>query len=86
MLPKNEAISITIKYCDTVRNKMEFARENCITTKLLDRSILKCIVECWISDEVVMKLKKKSLRRNPDAIEFWERIEKLRENTKENQG
>lgn len=85
VLPKDEAIKITMKYCDTVRSKKEFARENCITVKLLDRTIMKSIVESWVSDEIVMRLKKKSLRKNPDALEFWEKVEKLRENNK-NQG
>lgn len=85
MLPKDEAIKITMKYCETVRSKKEFARENCITIKLLNRTILKSIVESWVSDEIVMRIKKRSLRRNPDALEFWEKVEKLRENNK-NQG
>ena len=80
MLPKNKAIVLTKDYADTENTKEQFIASMYVTDALLNRTILKCIVENWVSDEVVLKLKEKSLRKDssPKVQEFWEQTEALR--------
>ena len=87
MLPKQDAINITKKYAESNLYKKDFCQENHITERLLDRIILKTIIESWITDELVEKLKTKSLRQNSSeaVLKFWEQTKKFREN-KKNQG
>lgn len=87
MLVKQDAISITKKYAESILYKKAFCKANYITEQLLDRTILKAIIDNWISDETVDKLKAKSLRQNNGeyVLKFWEKVEKIREN-KKNQG
>lgn len=80
MLPKNKAIELTKAYADTEKTKAQFIASEYVTEALLNRTILKCIVENWVSDEVVLKLKEKSLGKDssPKVQEFWEQIETFR--------
>ena len=80
MLPKNKAIELTKAYADTEKTKAQFIASMYVTEALLNRTILKCIVENWVSDEVVLKLKEKSLGKDssPKVQEFWEQIETFR--------
>ena len=80
MLPKSKAIELTKTYADTEKTKAQFIASMYVTEALLNRTILKCIVENWVPDEVVLKLKEKSLEKDssPKVQEFWEKIENFR--------
>lgn len=81
MLPKEEAIQLTIKYANTRAYNKEFATQYYITTRLLNRVIDKCITEGWVDDTIVEKLRKKSLANNnsEENQNYWEEIQKIRE-------
>lgn len=80
MLPKDKAIELTKAYANTEKTKSQFIARMYVTEALLNRTLLKCIVENWVPDEVVLKLKKKSLGKDnsPKVQEFWEQIETFR--------
>ncbi len=78
--PKGKAKELTKAYADTEKTKEQFIASMYVTEALLNRTILKCIVENWVSDEVVLKLKEKSLEKDSSSKvqEFWEQVEALR--------
>ena len=82
--PKKEATLWTMKYADSELDKKEFCIRNRITTKLFDRTVRTAIVEDWVLDEVVEKLKSKSLARFSDekTKQFWQKLEQLRNENK----
>lgn len=84
MLPKNKAIKLTKDYADTEKTKEQFIASMYVTEALLNRTIYKCIVENWVSDDVVIKLKGKSLRRDNSmkVQEFWKQTETFRKENK----
>lgn len=84
---KKQAVHLTIKYSESKLLKNEFAKENYISTKMLDIIFKDAIINCWVSDEVVNKLKQKSLRQDSSqrVLNFWFKIENLRRENK-NQG
>lgn len=88
VLSKKESIALTKAYISTDLDKQKFCHKEFCTTELLNRTILKSMLENWISDEDVNKLKEKSLKKEstPRAIEFWEKVESYRNANKENQG
>lgn len=88
MLPKEKAIALTIKYANSAATKQKFLMNNFIDKKLFGRVILKCILANWVSDDVVDKLKNKSLRSNnsKEVLEFWEQLLYFRNENKRNQG
>lgn len=77
--PKGKAKELTKAYADTEKTKEQFIASMYVTEALLNRTILKCIVENWVSDEVVLKLKEKSLEKDSSSKvqEFWEQVEAL---------
>jgi len=81
MLSKEEAIKITITYAESPYSKKQFCRRIHISEQLLDRTIYKSIIDNWVSDEVVMLLKVKSLKLNGGeaTIKFWEQLKSYRE-------
>lgn len=86
-LPKKQAIKWTVKYAESQFNKKEFANRACITTQLLDVTIKEAIEKSLVSDEIVAKLKEKSLRQynGQSVFDFWDELEATRRNNK-NQG
>lgn len=88
MFPKVEAVEYTIKYAYSAYDKKSFCKANFIDTKLFDRTVYKVVLENWVSDEVVSKLKEKSLRKNSgeNVLAFWEQLLNFRNENKKNQG
>lgn len=88
ILPKKEAINLTTNYANSVLAKPAFLRNNFMDAKLFDRTLYKAILENWVSDEVVEKLKTKSLRYDSSekVIAFWDQLLKYRNENKKNQG
>ena len=88
ILPKTEAMEYTIKYAYSAYDKRIFCKENYIGTKLFNRTVYKAVLENWVSDEVVIKLKEKSLQKNNSekVLAFWERLLNYRNGNKKNQG
>lgn len=88
MLPKWEAIQLITRYSNSEFAKKTFAALNFIEPKLFDRTLYEAILENWVSDEVVEKLKKKSLTNNSGekTLVFWEELLRLRNENKKNQG
>lgn len=87
MLPKETAINLTISYANCVTTREKFLRSNFIDKRLFERTLLKAIIENWVSDEVVTQIKEKSLRTHDEekTIKFWDKILQIRKN-KKNQG
>jgi hypothetical protein len=88
MLPKSKAIEFVVKYarCDIPKEK--FAEKYYIEKGLLNRTILKAIIENWVSDGVVKDLREKSLKYHPgeNTIQFWEQVAKFRNENMHRQG
>lgn len=84
MLPKKEAIDLADRYSKSKLRKKEFAEKYYYTTALMDRTIMKCIIDCWIKDETVSLLKNKALQqhKSEEAIRFWDKLEEMRTNKK----
>lgn len=82
MLPKEEAVELSIMYAEHKASKKQFCKEKHITEQLLNRTIKKAVIYNWVGDEVVEKLKEKSIRMNGSVstAKFWEEMEMLREN------
>lgn len=88
MLPKDEAIRLINKYANSDDGKRTFLLKVYMTPSLFDRTIKEGIIKSWVSDEVVTKLKEKSLNKHNDkaTLEFWEKLLKLRNENKKGQG
>lgn len=88
MLPKEETHNIVIKYSNSELSKKKFCEDNFITTKLFDRMMCKAIIENWVSDDTVEKLKNKSVENNNNekTVKFWEQLLRFRSESKKNQG
>lgn len=88
MLPKEATKRMTITYASSILDKKEFCKNNFIDTKLFDRMLCKAIIENWITDEVVLKIKDKAIQNNNSekATTFWEQLLKFRNENKKNQG
>ena len=88
MLPKKKAIDLTESYAESKLTKIEFCKRNYITPKLFDRTLLKAIIENWVSDDIFEKLQKKSIQKNSkrDVTEFWEKLRYFRNENRKNQG
>jgi len=86
-MSKKQATKWTIQYAESKLNKKEFAKRSCITTQLLDVTIKEAIERSWVSDEIVGKLKEKSLLQynSQRVLDFWNELELARRNNK-NQG
>lgn len=87
ILPKEKAVEIVTKYANSNYSKEQFAIKNYITKELFSRTIYKAITENWISDEVVEKLKKKSITRYTEelVLDFWKNLIDVRNENKQNQ-
>lgn len=82
MLPKEEAIKLTIMYAESQESKKYFCKQKHIAEQLVNRAIKKAVIDNWVEDEVVKKLKSKSLKSNNtvSTAKFWEELETFREN------
>ena len=82
MLPKEDAIELTITYAESQDSKRYFCTQNYVTEQLINRTIKKTVVDNWVGDEIVQKLKSKSLKSNNtvSTAKFWEELETFREN------
>ena len=80
MLPKEEAIQVTKAYAMTKESKEDFCKRKAMTIKLLDRSILKSVLEAWVPENFVDQLRKKSFQKNAGekTTEFWKELDFLR--------
>lgn len=88
-LPKKEAIDVAIKYAKRTILRKEFLEQNFITSKLLDRTLLKAIENNWIDDDTVDRIKKKALLergKSSETIVFWDKLESVRNENKKSQG
>lgn len=87
VLPKKASIEYVSNYAKSAQNNKEFARRNYISLKLLNRTILKAIVNSWISEDVFYLLKAKSCKEYGTAKvhEFWEQLERFRNENNKNQ-
>lgn len=88
MLPKEETHNLVVKYSKSALNKKKFCKDNFITTKLFDRMMCKAIIENWVSDDTVEKIKNKSVENhnNEKTVKFWKQLLMFRSENKKNQG
>lgn len=88
MLPKEDTKSMAITYASSPLVKKDFCKSNFIDTKLFDKMLCKAIIENWITDEVVSKIKDKAIQNNSNekTTAFWEQLLKFRNENKKNQG
>lgn len=59
-LSKEEAIHLVVVYAISPLSKSEYCKKYFCTRSLLDRTITRCIVQCWIADETVETLRQKA--------------------------
>jgi len=82
-LTLSEKIEITIKYSKSNLDKHEFAKRNALTVKLLQKTLLSALTENMVDDATFETIRKKALKNNsadPNTIDFWKKIEELRNN------
>lgn len=84
MLSKKSSIELTKAYANSEKSKKQFIASMYVTEALLNRTIYKSIVENWVSNEVVSKLKEKSLSKDNSikVQEFWKQTETFRKENK----
>ena len=88
-LPKKEAVELATRYAKRTILRKEFLKQNFITSKLLDRTLLKVIENNWVDDDTVDRIKKKAMLekgKNPKTIAFWDKLEAVRNENKKSQG
>ena len=85
ILLAKEAQKLIERYIKTTVSKKEFAKQEYITTALLNKTIYNAIINNWVNDESVEQLKQKSLAKlsNKTVIDFWDSLLSIRQKNKE---
>lgn len=85
-LNESESIMFTQKYADSKLPKNEFCEANYISVELLNRTIFKVIAENFVEDDIVAKLKEKSLEKDSSeqVVVFWKNLEQSRNENRKN--
>ena len=68
VMGQEEAIHLVVVYAISPLSKSEYCKKYFCTRSLLDRTITRCIVQCWIADVTVKTLRQKAYLFN-DAKE-----------------
>lgn len=83
--PKSKRIQYAKEYAESPLPFNLYAKQNCISRKLLERTLNSAIVDNLIDDDTVRKLeaKAKSNNKSEFSFSFWERLWSSREKNKQ---